>query len=307
MCQGNYVYAVGQGVIVYYASVQPGGNLNAWQTGTNLQVGRTGASLVVNAGFLYVINGFITSGNTILNSVEYASINPATGAIGSFAYTAATQNAQWGGAAVVYDGYIYRLGGNGTTGSAEYASVLAGGQLSPWTNTTSFTTNRFANGAAVYNGYVYTMGGCNDGNCATPPLSDTQYASMQSISRKARYSKLFTTDKDVTPVNMFQNSSSTNNSLSISYQQAILASPIFGSVITPSFTPNSSTNLVTTQGSYFLFNFVMDDSQNASFPDSASNPTTLSYFKLNYHPTNTQRLHGGKTFNSGAQQSLDAP
>jgi hypothetical protein len=316
----GYIYLAegdGGGALTYateYTYVGPNGGAptnpgcgTVWCATTSLPSGSGtlfGAT-VVNKGKIYFTGGLLTSGSTNSNDTYYADLSPS--GIGSWT-KANTKfyDGRFEHYAAAANGYLYVVGGasnsGGCSASTQYAPFLNNGDLGAWQAGPSLSQGRNGVAGTYAGGALYTVAGQP---CGTP-VATVDKSVLQSISPKARYSKLFTTDKDVTPVNMFQNSAG-NSSLSISYQQATQASPIFGSSQATIFTPNSPTTLATTQGSYFLFNFVLDDTQNSSFPDSVGSSTTLSYFKFNYHPNSTQRLRGGKTFNSGAQQSLDAP
>jgi hypothetical protein len=277
----------------------------SWTAGTSTNVTLASNKLAINNGYIYTLSGI--TGASESADVEYSQIQ-ADHSLGTWIKSNSLPQPRQAGAAVINNGYIYYSGGYrggaGRLSDTQYAPLLSGGGVGNWQATTSLNIAKADIDGTVVNGRLYTTGGSDN---SAAPLTDVEYTSLAVISRTARYSKLFNTDKDVTPVNMFQNSTN-NNGLSISYQQATQASPIFSSSLATMFTPNSPTALATTQGSYFLFNFVLDDSQNASFPDVNSSPTTLSYFKLNYHPNSSLRLRGGKTFNSNAtDRSLDAP
>jgi hypothetical protein len=288
----------------YYALPTSSGSLasdagcgSTWCTGTSLPTALREIAGAAYSGYFYAIGG--TDGTTASNDVQVVVIN-SNGSLGSWSKTTSFVGPRSNLSVTAENGYLYISNTDPNSYIAPLkAPILTGGMVGAWEPMTD--VRNVAGRLIANNGTLYTVG-------AYPNSTTVSYVSTQSISRKARYSKLFTTDKDVTPVNMFQNSTGSNNRLSISYQQATLASPALSASLATVFTPNSPTALASTQGSYFLFNFMFDDSQNASFPDSLSSPTTLSYFKLNYHPNSTQRLHGGKTFNSGAtDRSLDAP
>ncbi len=63
-------------------------------------------------------------------------------------------------ASVVYNGYVYVIGGQGGTGKeVYYAPINADGTVGTWNTTTSLPAMRQAPTSVVYNGYVYVMGG----------------------------------------------------------------------------------------------------------------------------------------------------
>jgi hypothetical protein len=63
----------------------------------------------------------------------------------------------------------------------------------------------------------------------------------------------------------------------------------------------------TNMGQYAWLYFTLDDSQTATFPDAASNHTTITGFQVFYHAATSQRMRGGMTVQNGVIQSLDAP
>jgi hypothetical protein len=134
--------------------------------------------------------GGLTTGSAIVNTVYYAPIN-ANGSVGAWVNDTASPLLQhyFGATSVVYNGYIYEMGGLGTASTGDcnssgycngvyYAPINANGSVGTWVNDTAsplpqsvyFATSVF------YNGYVYYMGGLGTSN----PVSTVYYASMNS-------------------------------------------------------------------------------------------------------------------------------
>ncbi|HSX17282.1 MAG TPA: hypothetical protein VLH86_04225, partial [Patescibacteria group bacterium] len=158
------------------------------------------ASIAYN-GYLYIIGGY---NGSFFNDVQYAPIN-SNGTIGTWNYTAGSAScatftgtcssgtftgARWGHSSVVYNGYLYVIGGSGvsTFDDVQYAPINANGTIGTWASTTSFTTARVAQTSVVYDGYLYIIGGstfasttsCAVGSASTWYCNDVQYAPINA-------------------------------------------------------------------------------------------------------------------------------
>ncbi len=163
---GGYNYISGTGSVylndVQYASLNANGSLGIWQTGTSFTTGRLGTAGAAYNGYLYVVSGVSTT--TTLQDVQYASIATA-GAAGNFTTGNAFTYTRRGLQAVVYNNYLYVMGGDhgSTPVNTIYAAHLnADGSMGTFTATgmTAFNTVRTLFAAVAYNGYMYVMGGC---------------------------------------------------------------------------------------------------------------------------------------------------
>jgi N-acetylneuraminic acid mutarotase len=149
-----------------YAAIDaPGATANT-STPTNFTTARSLAASVVYNDKIYVIGGGTSTTLTSnTNTIYYASIDPTTGAIGTWtATTTALPAATRGLGATAFDGYLYIFGGyNGTVYSNTYQSVAiaSGGNITAsWSAATSFDTNgRYGLQAVMYNNFVYVVGG----------------------------------------------------------------------------------------------------------------------------------------------------
>ncbi|HET9174694.1 MAG TPA: hypothetical protein VFN56_05470 [Candidatus Saccharimonadales bacterium] len=197
----GYVYEIGGGngtsastTTVDYAPFISNGSLGAWTSTTSLPVATSGATTVVYNGYVYEIGGQTSS--PPIATVNYAPIN-ANGTLGSWTATtnlpAATDNAT----SVVYNGYVYEIGGYTTavTATINYAQITSAGFIS---SPTATTTNSWASTTAVpgtksgkntyypdyatsvvYDGYVYQLGG-TAGPSSTTYLATVDYAPLNS-------------------------------------------------------------------------------------------------------------------------------
>jgi N-acetylneuraminic acid mutarotase len=126
---------------------------------------------------VYVLGGF--DGSNKLNDVQYAKIN-ADGTVGAWNSTTSFRTERGGHTSVVYNGYLYVIGG-GTDfpnffNDVQYAKINANGTIGSWNTTTQFTTARFGHTSVVHNGYVYVIGGHDGSNY----LNDVQYAKINA-------------------------------------------------------------------------------------------------------------------------------
>ncbi|MGH7241442.1 MAG: hypothetical protein ACREGB_04050, partial [Candidatus Saccharimonadales bacterium] len=177
-----------------------GGTTGSWITNTtSLNTARTGHGTVVSNGYLYVLGG--SNNGVMLTSVEYAPINT-NGSIGTFNSTSSINGSSSGPSGnsgyAVYNGYIYKTGGNNgstsTGNDVQYAAICTGGNtttafitncttsstpgtLSSWAYTANGANNgttqsgglitaRSEHVVAAYNGYLYVAGGCTSLNGA---------------------------------------------------------------------------------------------------------------------------------------------
>ncbi len=169
-----------------YAPINANGTIGSWTTGTYFTTPRYGIAAVAYNGYMYILGG--NDGSSNLTSVQSATINASTGALGTWGANTALGTARREHSAVVYNGYVYVLGGN--TGSAantvSYASInTSTGVIGTWTATTAFTTARLDHASVVYGGYIYVIGGtkgtsstaCRDSGSAAI-CNDVQYAAL---------------------------------------------------------------------------------------------------------------------------------
>ena len=138
------------------------GEIGTWSATASMNISRYSHALTVYNGFVYVIGGWSSTGETY--TTEFAKIN-SNGTLGSWSYTASppSSNRMYASAAA-YNGYIYFIGGySGITGisvsTIQFASINANGRINnDWSETTSMPTTRYAHGSVVKNGFLYIYG-----------------------------------------------------------------------------------------------------------------------------------------------------
>jgi len=153
-----------------------GGDNNIWcYNSSSLPFDVASSVTLAYNGYIYDVGGDTDSGNTA--TIEYAPINN-DGSVGSWVATTSLSASTGNGAGVVYDGYIYVMGGspgNGIVATVMYLPVNNGGvgTVVTWSQdtTATFPSNmpaRYGLATVAYNGYIYAMGGkssTSNGDC----------------------------------------------------------------------------------------------------------------------------------------------
>ncbi len=185
----GYVYAIGGQTTsilstVYYAKLNPNGDIGAWQTNANsLPAARGDTSGVIANGYVYVFGG----GNAGQHAeVYYAKLN-SDGSTGAWQTNVnSLPNARAYHTAVAANGYAYVIGGQGSPGSPYnntiyYAHLNGDGSTGVWqTNAAAdaLPANLASPSSAIANGYMYVLGGINNSNTVR---STVYYSSTSRI------------------------------------------------------------------------------------------------------------------------------
>lgn len=165
-----------------------GASVTGWNTDLALNASRWAAGYAAGGGYAYVTGGL--SGGTAQNSVYWAQFNPTantmntppnpgTGAAGCNSTNWCTNaaynlpNNRSGQSSVVYNGYLYVIGGTGADAaclggnnvctSTYVAKLGANGEPISWTTTSSLATGRRFAGAVAYKDRLYIAGGQTTG------------------------------------------------------------------------------------------------------------------------------------------------
>ena len=180
----GYMYVVGgqesTGSLtdIRYASLAGNGTFGTWASTTSTFTNaRRNLTAVVADNFLYIIGGW--NGTTSYNTIYYKDIGTDGNISGTWSSTTFT-NARYGHASVLYNGYLYILGGyDGTTyyNNVAYAPVNTDGTLGSWLASTAFTTGRYGHAATTYGGNLYILGGLASGPTYK---NDVQYARINN-------------------------------------------------------------------------------------------------------------------------------
>jgi|GEM_PF-727138 len=149
-----------------FAPINADGSLGTWQHTEQVLASTAGSLvLVTDKGRLYDLGGRANTGtdNTGRLGTHVMNINNGgTGAAqGVWSNEGGLNTTHSYGATVVYNGYVYMVGGDST--SLEYAPLNADGSTGTWTQDTShvLSTEHDYAGVVAYNGYMYLLGGMN--------------------------------------------------------------------------------------------------------------------------------------------------
>jgi hypothetical protein len=231
---------------------------------------------------VYIIGGWDGAAGNPFTDVQYALIctgsnngvggcGATAGTNGTWIQTASLDFARSEQASVVYNGFIYVMGGlNVTDGS--YTSINADGSLSRWGDMTYYNVTRYAEGAAVYNGYIYATGGIGYYN-------GTLYTSVASIVREGQYSKMIDFGSATNKVTSITYNGTLPNDLNaITYADAS-SNGVLGSL-------QSAASITSGPGGftkrYAWVVISLDDTNTAVFPDSLGTAANVTDFTVNY-------------------------
>jgi N-acetylneuraminic acid mutarotase len=153
------------------------------------------ATSVAYNGYLYEIGGAPALSGSFTAAVDYAAIS-STGSLAAPGTCAGTITGDWCGStstangnlpaateqatSVVYNGNIYVIGGDTSSGviaAVYYAAIGSNGSFGSWTATTSLQFGTMAASSVAYNGYLYEIGGYLTGGAISPYI---YYASINN-------------------------------------------------------------------------------------------------------------------------------
>jgi hypothetical protein len=182
---------------VYYATINSNGTIGTWNSTTSLpQVMRAHSAVAYN-GYLYTFGGY--TGSAPLATVYYAPIN-SDGTIGTWnTTTSLTEAKAIAQSAVVYNGYMYVIGGYAVpnnTDKVHYALINSNGTLGTWTQTTSLPFTTYTSIRAVaYRGYLYAIRnystGSYDGALYYAPINSNATVGSWSTGPTPSYTSQF--------------------------------------------------------------------------------------------------------------------
>jgi N-acetylneuraminic acid mutarotase len=163
---------------VQYAPINSDGTLGTWNATSSFTQARMGHTAVAHNGYLYIVGGHYTT--TYFNDVQYALLN-SDGSVGTWSATTSLAVSRSDHTSMVYNGYLYVMGGwtspGGTSNAVLYAQLNNNGTVGTWTSTTNLATGIYSAAASVYNGYVYVVGGNIAG---ATPVDTVQYAPVHA-------------------------------------------------------------------------------------------------------------------------------
>jgi N-acetylneuraminic acid mutarotase len=162
---------------VDFTAINSNGSYGSWTSSGSFPVTIKASTLVAWDGYLYMVTG--NAGGASTNSY-FAPINT-DGSVGSWTLLAAQYAvADSDVAAFAYNGYLYSVGGDGSSiiQTAYYAQIKPEGWLSSQqSNATGLATTIQSAGTAMYNNEVYVVGGVNNSGTI---LNTLEYATASA-------------------------------------------------------------------------------------------------------------------------------
>jgi hypothetical protein len=243
---------------VLSANINGNGSLGSFTSGGTSFTAREGLGAFQYNGYLYVVGG--NNGGTYYNDIQYASINPTTGALGTFNSGGNTfNNARTQHSTFINNGFMYVLGGwNGTTYFADiqYATLNAGGTVGTFSaSVTNLTAAKRGHTSVVNNGIVYTLGGYN-GTAVTTFTELSRIGSPPSSNSAgyvARYERTFDTGSGGNTITGFTVAGTTAcSNYSVSYKTAT-SSGVYGALTTLSSVPANTPQTLSVSNTRYLF------------------------------------------------------
>lgn len=149
-----------------YVKINTDGSLagSTWVNGGAMASTQNAMGIAQNGDTVVLVNGRTGLSGTGTRNVYRMTINNGGGINGNWTMSGSTfTTGRYNHGSVVYDGYLYILGGLDSGGNrlndVQYAPLGAGGTVGSWSSTTSFPTGRNSMAVAAYGGYMYVCGG----------------------------------------------------------------------------------------------------------------------------------------------------
>jgi N-acetylneuraminic acid mutarotase len=154
---GGQASGPGQNVVLY-SQVQGDGSINTWQQTMSMPNGRRMQSGIVHNNYLYQIGG--QRGSIPKDSVFYSVIN-SDGTLDNWQETSILPTPLYGTVCLIYNNFIYVLGGKGTNISNKvYFAVLnSDGTLGTWNSTTNLITPLYLSAGVTLGNKILITGG----------------------------------------------------------------------------------------------------------------------------------------------------
>lgn len=314
-----------------YASTElfTGGDITSpWITTNGFNVARSGHATFVYSNNLYVVGG--SDGTNYLSDVQFAKLDPSTGAATGWTYSASLPQKVYQADAYAANGYLYVFGGRSAASSCtnntyvtpiSANTTIASGNnptgIGDWSQTNiEFTGDRYGAAVAYDQGKAYVLGG---GCTAFVAAGDRTYVStLQSQPATARYSRMIDTDTDVFPTKWLMNGldNDVGARWTMRYRSSTSATAAwgqetnFGTVTLgqpENYIPLDGSGANTNFARFYWMSTYIDSSKAFGYPDDVTRGPTIDDITLFFTADPSKRLKHGKTFTGGQLQPLDTP
>ncbi len=144
---------------VWYAPLADLDQPGAWQPTTNIPGSRQGFGAAVHNDYLYIAGGDMSG---VQNVVQYAPIDPVTGALGAWLDAPDLPAAVVNNTATIANSTLYVFGGGG---DIYYAAIASDGSVGAWqTAVNPVPIDAYNFTTFAHDGYLYAVGGLNNLN-----------------------------------------------------------------------------------------------------------------------------------------------
>lgn len=145
---------------IQFATPAANGNITSWTTNAiDVPSNEAYGGVVVYDGYAYRVGG--SNGIASELNVSYATINAATGQVGSWSTLNNLNVSHRNHGLVLYKNFIYVVGGLANGNAVEYTSIKTDHTLNSWVLTSSLGIARQEVSAVAYNGTICTISGYN--------------------------------------------------------------------------------------------------------------------------------------------------
>jgi N-acetylneuraminic acid mutarotase len=326
---GGHTGGVRQNSVYASPELPNGGDISAsWITTNGFNVARSGHSSFVYSNNLYVVGG--SDGTNYMSDVQFAKLDPLTGAVTNWTYSASLPQKVYQADAYAANGYLYVFGGRSATAACtnntyvtpiSANTTIASGNnptgIGDWSQTNvKFTGARYGAAVAYDQGKAYVLGG---GCAAFVASGDRTYVTaLQSQPAVAKYSRMIDTDTDVFPTKWLMNGldNDVGARWQMKYRSSTNATAAWGqetnygtvTLGTPdNYIPLDGSGVNTSFGRYFYLSISIDSSKAFGYPDDVSRGPTVDDISLFFTSDPSKRLRHGATFTGGQLQPLDTP
>lgn len=294
---------------VQYATINDNGSIGSWSSTSSFTTGRYSAATTLYGGYAYIMGGTTSAG--ITSSTETAPINT-DGTLGTWVSGVRLVGPRSDARTVVYNGYIYLIGGyDGTNAETdvEVSPIDGSGVIEDWNAAVNQISGaRYGHSMTLYNGVLYVAGGLSSGVYK----NDVQASVLQSIARVAHYSFLINLLSAANITGVSFNGTVPNATRSLVYRAAG-SDGIFGATTQTSSISGSGGCLGTLLNTQYIWvSITLDDSAaesaDAYFPDANGTPSNVTDVTISYnaiHPAPNIRLRGGQTLQQGSLSAFD--
>jgi len=199
VAQGGYLYFIGglntststYANSISFAQIRSDGSIGNWVgSGVAFSNGRDDHTSVFHNGFAYIIGGFRgPNPGTRYADIQYSAMEivghttsyQATTQFNNDTLNQGTGNGREGHGTVIANGYIYVVGGLGSTAlgsvtlsDVQYAPIDSAGNVGTWVTGAPLQNGRHAHATVVYGNYVYVVGG----RSGSTILASTEYSQI---------------------------------------------------------------------------------------------------------------------------------